>query len=153
MSSKTTATQLWQIFGLQCTSIPGNLGWKLEEQMGLEFYFHTISVSLQTSCKNSVRIQAGTEEMTGEERWNGCCPSPARVCPREISIGKQYGQEFARSHDFRTDVTDIRVSFNFICDWKIMLENFHNTSLKSIALKYMFYITHLEIQTGYPENN
>ena len=36
--------------------------------MGLEFYFHTISVSLQMSCKNSVRIQAGTEEMTGEER-------------------------------------------------------------------------------------
>lgn len=68
MASKTMAMQLWQIFDLQCTSLPGNLGWKLEEQMGLEFYFHTISVNQekQTSYKNSPLIQAGTEGVIGK---------------------------------------------------------------------------------------
>lgn len=57
--------QLWQIFGLPCISLPGNLGWKLEEQMGLEFYFCAISVNQEgrQAVKNAVLTQAGTEEL------------------------------------------------------------------------------------------
>lgn len=39
-----------------------------------------------------------------------------RVWLSESSIGKQFGQEFARSKDFRIYVIDIRVAFKGISD-------------------------------------
>jgi len=118
--------------------------------MGLEFYFHTISVNQEGRLAVRILYEFKLEQ----RKWLAKRDEMAVALHLQERGWESYflargmDGKFTRSEDFRTYVTDIRVAFKGYLWLRNNVGKRSPHLLKPQHLQYMFYITHLEIQVN-----